>query len=74
MTISVNDNVVRWSDSFLSQRVRAESKEPLMGITFGSEHSADPSEMVVVAAWKSSGGSSGASRRSVVVDPRCQLQ
>jgi hypothetical protein len=49
MTISVNDNVVRWSDSFLSQRARADSKEPLMGLTFGSEHSADPSEMVVVA-------------------------
>ena len=32
MTVAVNDNVVRWSESFLSQRERAESKEPLMGI------------------------------------------
>ena len=49
MTAAVNNNVVRWSESFLGHREHAESKEPLMGLTFGWEHSHDAGELVVVA-------------------------
>jgi hypothetical protein len=49
MTIAVNQNVLRWSDSFLAQRERAEPKQPLMGLTFGWGDSHDAGEMVVVA-------------------------
>jgi hypothetical protein len=49
MTVAVNNNVVRWSESFLGHREHAESKEPLMGLTIGGEHSHDAGELVVVA-------------------------
>jgi hypothetical protein len=48
-TAAVNHNVVRWTESFLRQRERVESKQPLTGLTFGAEPSHDAAELVVVA-------------------------
>ncbi|WP_406696660.1 hypothetical protein V5E97_37310 [Singulisphaera sp. Ch08] len=47
MTISLKNNVVRWSDAFLRQRSRAKEKMPLRGFTFGFLPSFDPGELVV---------------------------
>jgi hypothetical protein len=48
-TAAVNNNVVVWTESFLGQRERAESKKPLMGLAIGQEPSHDSGELVVVA-------------------------
>jgi hypothetical protein len=49
MTVRLNDNVVRWSESFLSRVEHASSKEPLLGVTLGQPGSDDPGEFVVTA-------------------------
>jgi hypothetical protein len=50
MTVSASDNVVRWSEDFLSRRERADTKQPLAGFTLGFPPSHDPGELVVVAS------------------------
>ncbi|AGA26191.1 right-handed parallel beta-helix repeat-containing protein [Singulisphaera acidiphila] len=47
MTISLKNNVIRWSDTFLRQRARAKEKAPLRGLTFGFLPSHDSGELVV---------------------------
>ncbi|SIO67267.1 hypothetical protein SAMN05444166_8310 [Singulisphaera sp. GP187] len=47
MTIRLKNNIIRWSDAFLRQRVRAKEKAPLRGYTFGFLPSHDPDELVV---------------------------
>jgi hypothetical protein len=53
MTVDLRDNIVRWSEPYLAQRLRAGAKEPLPGLTVGYRPSADPSELVVAAAGNS---------------------
>jgi hypothetical protein len=49
MSVRVNQNVVRWSEAFLSRKERATAKEPLVGLTLGYAPSHDPGEFVVFA-------------------------
>jgi hypothetical protein len=50
MSMQLRDNVVRWTEPFLSQRVRARTREPLPGLTIGSRPSADPNELLIEAS------------------------
>jgi hypothetical protein len=47
MTISLKDNIIRWSDAFLRQRARAKEATPLRGLTLGYLPSLDPGELLV---------------------------
>ena len=47
MSTSLVDNVVRWSEGFLSHSAGAAAKEPPVGITLGYAPSHDPGELVV---------------------------
>src|SRR5262249_49387523 len=51
MSVQLRQNVVRWSEPFLSRMRRAEAKdqEPLAGLTLGFRPSHDPAELMVVA-------------------------
>ena len=43
MSVQLRDNVVRWTEPFLSARLRCrQGKEPLVGLTIGYRPSADP--------------------------------
>ena len=50
MSMQIRDNVVRWTEPFLSVRNREGAKEPLAGLTVGYRPSADPSELLVAAS------------------------
>jgi hypothetical protein len=47
MTVTLKDNIVRWSEPFLSRLARTEAKRPAAGITLGVPGSFDPGELVV---------------------------
>ena len=51
MSVHLRNNVVRWSEPFLSRMSRSEAKdqEPLAGLTLGFRPSHDPAELIVVA-------------------------
>ncbi len=53
MSVELRDNVVRWSESFLAQRVRAGVRGPLSGLTVGYRPSADAYEVMVTASGNS---------------------
>ncbi len=53
MSIELRDNVVRWTEPFVSERLRAGAREPLAGLTLGYRPSADPYELVVAASGNS---------------------
>jgi hypothetical protein len=50
MTVQANQNIVRWSDAFLSHFETASAKEPPVALTLGYPPSNDPNELVVSAA------------------------
>ncbi len=47
MTVTVKENVVRWSEPFLSRMAKTDAKHPKAGITLGTPGSLDPGELVV---------------------------
>ncbi len=47
MSVQLRNNVVRWSQPFLTRMARAGTKEPLAGLTIGYRPSHDPGELVV---------------------------
>jgi hypothetical protein len=55
MSVQVRNNVVRWTEPFLSRIARAErtnhdhEHEPMAGLTIGVRPSHDPAELIVVA-------------------------
>jgi hypothetical protein len=49
MSVRLDDNSIRWSESFLRQIERSGAKEPLAGLTLGCPGSHDPGELVVTA-------------------------
>jgi hypothetical protein len=49
MTARLSDNVVRWSDAFLSRAAGTASKQTPPGLTLGNPPSHDPGELVVTA-------------------------
>ena len=49
MSVVLRNNVVRWSEPFLSKMARSETKEPLIGLTVGYRPSHDPGELKVNA-------------------------
>jgi hypothetical protein len=49
MSVQLRKNVVRWSEPFLARMSRADSKEPLAGLTIGYRPSVDPGELIVSA-------------------------
>jgi hypothetical protein len=50
MSMQLRDNVVRWSEHFVSRRVRAGTRDPLPGLTVGCRPSADPNELLIEAS------------------------
>jgi hypothetical protein len=50
MSMQLRNNVVRWTEPFLSQRVRARTRQPLPGLMIGSRPSADPNELLIEAS------------------------
>jgi hypothetical protein len=47
MSVTLKNNIVRWSDVFLSRRPRAKASEPLLAWTLGDAGSLDPGELIV---------------------------
>ncbi len=50
MSIQLRDNVVRWTEPFLMQKIREGAREPVPGLTIGYRPSADPFELTVAAS------------------------
>jgi hypothetical protein len=50
MSIQLRDNIIRWTEPFVSARIRAGLKEPLAGLTVGYRPSADAYELLVTAS------------------------
>ena len=53
MSMQLRDNVVRWTEPFVSARLRSGGKEPLVGLTMNTAPSADPFELLVTASGNS---------------------
>ena len=49
MTCDVRDNVVRWSEPFLTRMLRGRAHPTVPGLILGFRPSADPDELIVTA-------------------------